>query len=103
MSRGIALAPRGRAMSLERRTKMNTSARAGGEYFAPSSRVFWGALFLFWLALGVLSAGSPFIQFPPVRRTVPPAASPHLILRMFASHLIIFLACAAVVSVGVLV
>jgi len=78
---------------------MNTSARAGGEYFAPSSRVFWGALFLFWLALGVLSAGSPFIQFPQVRRPVPPSASPNLIWRMFASQLIIWLAWAALVPV----
>jgi signal transduction histidine kinase len=84
-------------MFLERRTKNNTSAQSGGAHFAPGSRVFWGALFLFWLALGVLSAGAPFIQFPQVRRPVPPSASPNLIWRMFASQLTIWLAWAAMV------
>src|SRR5262249_19445177 len=86
-------------MSLERRTKNKTGAHTGGANFSPGSRVFWGALFLFWLALGALSAGAPFIQFPQVRRPVPPSASPSLIWRMFASQLIVWLAWAALVRV----
>ncbi len=57
----------------------------------------WASLFLCWLALGVFSAGAPFIQLPQVRRPVPPSATMAMIWRMFALQLFIWLAWAALV------
>src|SRR5262245_8527424 len=86
-------------MSLERRTKNTTSAQSGDPGFAPGSRALWGALFLFWLALGIFSAGAPFIHLPQVRRPMPPSASPGLLWRMFAAQLAIWLAWVVLVPV----
>lgn len=55
----------------------------------------WALLFLCWLALGVLSAGAPFIELPQVRRPVPPSASVSLIGWMFLSQLAIWLSWVA--------
>jgi two-component system LytT family sensor kinase len=66
---------------------------------APGARAIWGALLLFWLALGLFSAGVPFIQFRQVRRPVPPSASSDLLWRMFASQLAIWVAWLGIVPV----
>lgn len=54
------------------------------DQFAPESATFgfgrgrwafWAGLLLFWLALGVFSAGTPFIELPRLRRSAPPPGS----------------------------
>ncbi|MBS1811895.1 MAG: histidine kinase [Acidobacteria bacterium] len=59
----------------------------------------WGLLFLFWFALGVFSAGAPFIELPQIRRPVPPSAGLGLIWRMFLSQFAIWLSWVALVPV----
>lgn len=56
---------------------------------------FWVLLSLGWLALGVFSAGAPFIQLPQVRRAVPPGALLPDIWWMFVMQLAVWLAWAA--------
>lgn len=57
----------------------------------------WALLFLFWVALGVFSAGAPFIELPQVRRPVPPSAGLSLIWRMFLSQFAVWLSWVALV------
>jgi hypothetical protein len=49
----------------------------------------WAALLLFWVAVGLFSAGSPFIELPRLRRTGPPpgglSPAERLFLMQFAS------------------
>ena len=59
----------------------------------------WALLFLFWFALGVFSAGAPFIELPQVRRPVPPSAGLSLIWRLFLTQLAIWLSWVALVPV----
>ena len=74
-------------------------SRAGNATMSASSQPLWGVLFLCWLALGVLSAGAPFIQFPQVRSPLPPSAPAGLLWRMFATQWLIWLTWAAFVPV----
>lgn len=55
-------------------------------------RVIWVSLFLFWLAVGVFSAGAPFIELSPLRRTAPPPGMLSGVSRIFLSQLAAWLA-----------
>lgn len=59
----------------------------------------WALLFLFWFALGVFSAGAPFIELPQIRRPVPPSAGLSLMGRMFLTQFVIWLSWVALVPV----
>ncbi|MGE0130525.1 MAG: sensor histidine kinase [Blastocatellales bacterium] len=56
----------------------------------------WAAVLLFWLALGLFSAGAPFIELPPMRRMAPPPGV-NLAWRMFALQLASWLAWMALI------
>lgn len=59
----------------------------------------WALLFLFWLALGLFSAGQILVELPPIRRTPPPPGV-NIGGRMFAWQLATWLVWAALVPVA---
>lgn len=57
--------------------------------------MIWGGLLLFWLALGVFSAGTPFIELPRLSRSVPPSGGLSPAQRIFLLQLASWLLWAA--------
>src|SRR5689334_17962958 len=85
-----------RQQEFDRIYRMNRKkSRASNTDLPAASQPIWGLLFLCWLALGVLSAGAPFIQFPQVRSPLPPSAPAGLLWRMFDTQWLIWLVWAA--------
>lgn len=55
----------------------------------------WAMLLLFWVAVGLFSAGSPFIELPRLRRTAPPPEGLSLAQRISLLQFVTWLAWAA--------
>jgi signal transduction histidine kinase len=81
-------------MKIARQQQNQTAQESPDAGFKPRRWALWAALLLFWVAVGLFSAGSPFIDIPRLRRSAPTPGALSLGQRIFLMQFASWLAWA---------